>query len=390
MKNILFPLKNTEQFYNKFEIIPNSIINTLSDTIPQMKINTLSDTIPQMKINTLSDTIPQMNINNMKVYESSIDIGNKEYINNMIKTQEFLKDNELNFEYILNFFTNKKIRYQILENYIKSNRYLIEIFKSNLVPSNIFDINSIGTQKLKDSLNKDILIDMWKKGINSVVDRDTIYKIAKYFNIVTYTEIDKWVSPFDIEVIAWNERKQMVSDLMNIYKEKVKNALDYISKNNIKDYYMNYTENRLDVYDFINREPVIPTTMQIIPIKTTTANKTVTFYNDCYYKKKSFKRGVGTYKLDAETLLKKISSIDIPPGLIVELYDSNKKKITLDKSIDCLKKQNWNDRAVKVIIKKKEMFEGFSNNISMNTIILLVIFIILIIVIYVINKNCKE
>ncbi len=330
------------------------------------------------------------------------------YINNMIEIQTSLQETEMKIEFIIDFFINKNKRYEILEKYIKSNRLLPNIYKSNLFTLSYFNIDRNETEKFREKL--DTIQQNFNKSSNDI-DKDTLYKVFKYYNKSIYLEDENWQPPANLEYMAWKERKDMITILKNKYDPTVKNALAYIINNDVQEYTNKiFTDVYIEIESLLGNEPInMNPTEQTMPIISNIPNipniptilekpkmnqilEKPIFYENCDMKGNSLSLDVGTHKLTKFTLLRKISSVKIPEKYTVKLYDSNNKVLILNKSVNCLKnnkigKSDWNDRAVKIIIERGSSIEKFNNLNTKNIIVIVILVILILIIIMLIIKK---
>lgn len=306
---------------------------------------------------------------------SSSDSDYMKYIEYMMRTQDALKNSERFTKFIIGFYMNKEMRYKTLELYIKSNRHLPQYLQNSLLSNDVFSFNYNETESLRNELtnpsdsDKQGIIEQWKR-MTSVVDKDTIVKLLKYFNVSISSEIDNWQPPEkreNIEYMGWIERRDMIAELKKKYGDSIQKVLLYINKKDIMDYYMNYNENMLDNFIYMSREP-LPKNI---------------FYKDNNLKGEYILLGPGTHILNDKTLKNKISSIKIFPKYIVKLYDANNNELILNKSVSMLKdntinnnsKQNWNDKTVKIVIERTDKRENFENTLNIGIIIGIIVLI---------------
>jgi hypothetical protein len=252
MKNILFPLKNMEHFSIKtcsLEGMPLTHSSSVS-------IFGIKDDKYEKFVNLFKENVFKSNLNNL-----SSDAEYITYINNMIKIQKELAEQENTAQFQFMFYVNEKARYEILERYIISNRPLPSVLKRNLFSEDIFNMDKNFTENLGKELNRtsdesrNKMISQWNN-MKSIIDKDALVKTLKYFNKSVSPEIDNWIIPTDIELIAWTERDNMITELRIKYKETVLKALEYIYKNNIREFNDNYNGFALSADSFMSDKPL--------------------------------------------------------------------------------------------------------------------------------------
>jgi len=111
-------------------------------------------------------------------------------------------------------------------------------------------------------------------------------------------------------------------------------------------YYINKSVNKTTENSPVVSPPLLNIQNKLVPVNTLQLNKTISCYENCDYNGAKYEYNIGDYPFIGQEANDKISSIQVPLGLEVELYEHGNfggRSIILRENERCLVDKNFND-----------------------------------------------